>query len=127
MPKNESDEKMQILGMVEESKINAKEAMELMNALEQSQEDITLKSDIKWLKVRVKTRDEKDKVNVNIPISLVDVGLKLASTYAPNFKKSDLEKFDVESIIQAVQNGAEGNIVDVEDEENQTHVKVYVE
>ena len=127
MPKNESDEKMQILGMVEESKINAKEAMELMNALEQSQEDITLKSDVKWLKVRVKTRDEKDKVNVNIPISLVDVGLKLASAYAPNFKKSDLEKFDVESIIQAVQNGAEGNIVDVEDEENQTHVKVYVE
>ncbi len=127
MPKTESDEKMQILRMVEESKINAKEAMELMNALGRTQEDITLKNDAKWLKVRVKTLDNKDKVNVNIPISLVDVGLKLATAYAPNFKKSDLEKIDIESIIKAVQNGAEGKIVDVEDEENQTHVKVYVE
>lgn len=127
MPKSESEEKMQILKMVEESKINAKEAMELMNALERTQEDITRKNDAKWLKVRVKTMDDKDKVNVNIPISLVDVGLKLATAYAPNFKKSDLGKIDVESIIKAVQNGAEGKIVDVEDDENQTHVKLYVE
>ncbi len=127
MTKNVSDEKMQILEMVEEGKINAQEAMELMNALEGNQENITLKNDAKWLKVRVRTRDDKDKVNVNIPISLVDVGLRLATAYAPDLKKSDFNKIDVESIIEAVQNGAVGKIVDVEDEENQTKVKVYVE
>jgi hypothetical protein len=127
MPKNVSDEKMQILKMVEESKINAQEAMELMNALEGNQDNITPKNNGKWLKVRVKTMDDKDKVNVNIPISLVDVGLRLATAYAPDLKKSDFDQIDVESIIEAVQNGAEGKIVDVEDEENQTKVKVYVE
>ena len=127
MPKNVSDEKMQILKMVEESKINAQEAMELMSALEGNQDNIKPKNDAKWLKVRIKTKDDKDKVNVNIPISLVDVGLRLATAYAPDLKKSGFDKIDVESIIEAVQNGAEGKIVDVEDEENQTKVKVYVE
>ena len=127
MPKNVSDEKMQILKMVEESKINAKEAMELMDALEGNQHNIKPKNNAKWLKVRVRTMDNKDKVNVNIPISLVDVGLKLATSYAPNINKTDFDKIDVEAIAEAVQNGAEGEIVKVEDEENQTKVTVYVE
>ena len=127
MPKNVSDKKMQILKMIEESKINAQEAMELMNALEGNHENITQKNDAKWLKVRVRTKDDKDKVNVNIPISLVDVGLRLATIYAPDLKKSDLDQIDIKSIIEAVQNGADGKIVDVENEENQTKVKVYVE
>ena len=127
MTKNVSYEKVQILEMVEEGKINAQEAMELMNALEGNQENIKLKNDAKWLKVRVRTKDDKDKVNVNIPISLVNVGLRLATAYAPDLNQSDFNKIDVESIIEAVQNGAVGKIVDVEDEENQTKVKVYVE
>ena len=108
MPKSVLDEKMQILKMVEEGKINAQEAMELMNALEGNQDNIKPKNNAKWLKVRVKTMDDKDKVNVNIPISLVDVGLRLATAYAPDLKKSDSDQIDVESIIEAVQNGAEG-------------------
>ena len=127
MSKNLSDERIQILEMVEEGKINTAEAMELLNALNRNQEDIIPKKEAKWLKVRVKTMEDETKVNVNIPIALVDVGLKLAKTYDPKLKESGLDKINIDEILDAVKNGAEGKIVDVEDEESQTKVLVFVE
>ena len=127
MSKNVSEERMQILEMVEDGKITAAEAMELFAALERNDQEIVPKKDAKWLKVRVYTMDDKPKVNVNIPISLVDVGLKLAKTYDPKLKDSGFDNLDIEEIIEAIKNGAEGKIVDVIDEEEQTKIKVYVE
>jgi len=127
MSKNVSEERMQILEMDDDGKINAAEAMELLAALEWNEQEIIPKKDVKGLKVRVKTMEDQPKVTVNIPISLVDVGLKLAKTYDPKLKESGLEKINIEEILEAVKNGAEGKIVDVIDEENQTKVKVYVE
>ena len=127
MSKNVSEERIKILEMVEEGKIDASEAMELLSALERNQEEIVPKNDVKWLRVRVSTMENESKVNVNIPLALVDVGLKLAKTYDPKLKESGLDKIDIEEIMEAVKNGAEGKIVEVEDEENQTRVKVYVE
>jgi hypothetical protein len=127
MSKNVSEERIKILEMVEEGKIDASEAMELLSALERNQEEIVPKKNAKWLKVRVKTMENESKVNVNIPLALVDVGLKLAKTYDPKLKESGLDKIDIEEIMEAVKNGAEGKIVEVEDEENQTRVNVYVE
>jgi len=124
--KNVSEERMQILGMVEEGKINASEALELLDALERNQQEIR-PNDTKWIKVRVRNMDDTPKVNVNIPLSLVDVGLKLAKAYDPKLKESGIDQIDIEEVINAVKNGAEGKIVDVEDEENQTKVRVYVE
>lgn len=127
MSKKVIDERIQILGMVEEGKITSSEAMELLNALDENNEEIVPKKETKWLKVRVKTMDDETKVNVNIPIALVDVGLKLAKTYDPKLKESGLDKINIDEILEAVKNGAEGKIVDVEDEESQTKVMVYVE
>lgn len=52
---------------------------------------------------------------------------KLAKTFDPKLKESGIDKINIEEIIELVRDGAEGKIVDVEDEENQTKVKVYVE
>ena len=129
MMKNIAEERMQILKMIEEGKVSAAEGLELMNALEQSAnvEALVSKKPAKWLKVRVKTMEDKTKVRVNIPISLVDVGLKLGAAYAPQLKESGLDKIDMNEIIEAVKSGAEGKIVDIEDEDSQTKVEVYVE
>ena len=127
MSKNISEERMKILEMVEEGKLNTSEAMELLDALEGDEIEIKPKTDAKWLKIRVKTMDDNPKVNVNIPLSLVDVGLKLAKKFDPKLEQSGLDQIDLDEIIEAVKNGAEGKIVDVEDEENQTRVKIYVE
>ncbi|WP_321422720.1 hypothetical protein [uncultured Methanobacterium sp.] len=127
MSKNVSEEKIQILEMVEDGKISAAEATELLAALESNEEEIAPLKDVKWLKVRVYTLDDQPKVNVNIPISLVDVGLKLAKKYDPKFKDSGLDNIDLDEILDAIKNGAEGKIVDVIDDEEQTKIKVYVE
>ena len=127
MSKNVSEEKIQILEMVEDGKITAAEGTELLAALESNEEEIVPRKDVKWLKVRVYTMDDQPKVNVNIPISLVDVGLKLAKKYDPKFKDSGLDNIDLDEILNAIKNGAEGKIVDVIDDEEQTKIKVYVE
>lgn len=127
MSKNVSEEKIQILEMVEDGKITAAEGTELLATLETKEEEIVPRKDVKWLKVRVYTMDDQPKVNVNIPISLVDVGLKLAKKYDPKFKDSGLDNIDLDEILNAIKNGAEGKIVDVIDDEEQTKIKVYVE
>ncbi len=127
MHKNVSEEKIRILKMVEEGKINATEAMKLFDASERNCPENMPKKGAKWLKVRVRTMDDKPKVNVNIPLSLASVGLKLAKKFNPKLKESGLDSINIEDVMNEVRKGAAGKIVDVEDEENQTRVKVYVE
>ncbi len=127
--KNISEERMQILKMIEEGKISAQEGLELMNALDQgpAEESLIPSSRAKWLKVRVMTMDNRIKTKVNLPISLVDIGLKLGAAYAPQMKESGLDKIDIKAVMEAVKAGAEGKIVEVEDEERQEKIEVYVE
>ncbi len=67
-------------------------------------------------------KNDKVKVNVRLPLSLVGVGLRLGKKYSP-----EMEDIDIEEIVQAIQSGELGQIVDVEDEEDGEHVQVYVE
>jgi len=129
MIKNISEERMQILKMIEEGKLSAAEAMDLMNALEKdaADEELAPKKPAKWLKIRVKTMEDKTKVKLNIPISPVDVGLRLGAAYVTELKEAGLDQIDMKEVIEAVKNGAEGKIVDIEDEESQTKIEVYVE
>jgi len=118
------EEKLQILKMVEEGKITADEGVELLSALEERKEPIDIKN-AKWLRVRVNGRDGKQKVNVNIPISLIDIGLKIGTKYHGDLKEQ-LGGIDLEEIIKSVKDGAEGKLVEVEDE-NGDRVEVFVE
>ncbi|MEW6010125.1 MAG: hypothetical protein CIT03_06135 [Methanobacterium sp.] len=127
MSEDITDERMQILEMVEEGKINTKEGLELLDALEGNPEKNDSKKKAKWLRIRVRTMDDNPKVTVNIPLALVDVGFKLARKFDPKLDEEVLNQVDLDEIVEAVKNGAHGEIVDVDDEENQTKVKVYVE
>jgi hypothetical protein len=68
-------------------------------------------------------RTGKRKVNVNIPLGLVDVGIKMGAKFAP----AGLEGLDMQQIIAAIKQGGEGKIVDVEDEDGGEHVEVFIE
>ncbi len=128
-----AEERMQILRMVENRQITADEGARLLTALE----DKAGNGDLpvpppkpspgtrgRWLHVRVTDlKSGKRKVNVNIPLGLVDVGLKMGAKFAP----AGLEGLDMEQIMVAIKSGGEGKIVDVEDEEESEHVEVFVE
>lgn len=122
------EEKLQILKMIEEGKISSSEGLELMDALEkgEKEERIPAGQNAKWLRINVKDNN-KVKAKVNIPLSLVDVGLKIGSKFTPELKEAGLDKLDLNEILQAVKDGAQGKIVEVDDEENGAKVEVYVE
>ena len=123
-----SEEKLQILKMVEEKKITAAEAAELLEALENGSEDLQInkKMKAKWLRVKVLADDGEIKANVNIPLLLVDVGLKIGKKLEPKLK-DDLSGIDIEEILDLIKQGAEGKIIDVYDENSKINAEIYVE
>ncbi|NLI90964.1 MAG: hypothetical protein GX434_01800 [Peptococcaceae bacterium] len=123
------EEKLQILKMIEEGKISSSEGLELMDALDkgEKEERIPGGQQAKWLRIDVKADNNKTKAKVNIPLSLVDVGLKIGSKFTPELKEAGLDKLDLNEILQMVKDGAQGKIVEVDDEEHGTKVEVYVD
>ena len=61
-------------------------------------------------------------MNVRLPISLVNVGFKLGSQFAP-----EIEGVDFEELIRAANSGETGAFVDVYDEDDGEHVEVFLE
>ncbi len=121
-----SDERMKILKMIDEGKISAEEGAKLLTALSQSRKPsrkTTLRNTgagPRWLRVRVTDMvTGKSKATVNLPLGLVDAGLNIASQYAPDIAFDEL--------IEAINAGAEGKIIDVIDEEDGEHVEIYIE
>ena len=124
-----TEERMQILKMIEAKQITAEEGAKLLAALgdkgrAEAAPAPSASTTGKWFRVRVTdSRTGRRKVNVNIPLGLVDVGLKMGAKFAP----AGLEGLDVNQILSAIKNGGEGKVVDVEDEEDGEHVEVFIE
>ena len=121
-----SEERLQILKMVETGQITAEEAAELLAALEEAskREDSKQKEDApRWFRVRVTDmRTGKSKVNVNIPMGLAGIGMRMGAKFAP-----DMAGIDIDELMRNVREGSQGKIIDVENEEDGEHVEIYVE
>jgi hypothetical protein len=119
-----TEERLKILKMIEDGKITAEEGAQLLAALADSRRTQPLPAGgAKWFRVRVTdTATGKARVNVNLPMSLVNVGLKMSARFAPNL---DQEQLAV--IAEALKSGSLGKIVDVVDEEAGEHVEVFIE
>ncbi len=123
-----SEERMQILKMIEAGTISASDGAELLRALEQdksSQPSSPLKgsSEPRWFRVRVTdTKTGKNKVSVNIPMGLVNVGMKMGARFSP-----ELEGMDFDEIGELIKGGGQGKIMDVIDEEEGERVEIFVE
>lgn len=122
------EERMKILKMIEEGKISATEGAELLRALDKDKrskanEPLKGSSQAKWFRVRITdVATGKTKVNVNIPMGLVNVGMKMGARFAP-----EVEGVDFEELTSLVQGGAHGKVIDVIDNEEGEHVEIFVE
>jgi hypothetical protein len=121
-----SEERMRILKMIADKQITAEEGSKLLEALRMSDSEARDRSDptkSRWLRVRVTDRATgKTKVNVNIPVGLVDVGLKMGARFAP-----EMAGMDLQAIQAAVREGYQGRIVEVDDEEDNERVEIFIE
>lgn len=114
--------------MVQEGKLSADQAVELLEMLDKSEgsagnKPSTLNLAGRWLRVRVTdTNTGKLRVNVRLPLSVVSSGIKMGMKFAPQ-----VEGLDVNQLMQVIQSGEMGQIVDVVDEEDGEHVEVFVD
>jgi hypothetical protein len=120
---------MKILKMIEDGKLSAEEGTKLLAALSEKRAPTSTRvqgvpgAAPRWLRIRVTdVRTGRSKASVQIPLALVDAGMKIGAHFAP-----EVEGVNMSNVMDAVRSGMTGKIIDVTDEEDGEHVEIYVE
>jgi hypothetical protein len=124
------DEIARIIAMVQEGKIDSDEAGDLISALKSEPETRTESQSGylgRTLKIRIQS-DEKENVNVNVPLRLVKGLLKMGHGIASNIPqaKQYADDIDIDLLISAIDNEITGKIIDVKSDDGNI-VAVYIE
>jgi hypothetical protein len=124
-----AEERMKILKMVEEGKISAEDGAKLLTALNEGRKTAAapaagpLGGEARWFRVRVSDlASGKTTTTVNIPLGLVNAGIKMGARFAPDWDSGQME-----AITEALKSGASGKIIDVTDEDKGERVEIFVE
>jgi hypothetical protein len=125
-----TEERMKILRMIEEGKLTAEEGAKLLSALSESRTRAAPGGSLgrgaggaRWLRVRVTdVATGRSKATVQIPIGLMEAGMKIGAHFAP-----EVDGVDMNQLMDALRSGMTGKIVDVIDDEDGEHVEIFVE
>ncbi len=123
-----SEERMKILKMIEDGKLSAEEGTKLLSALSERRMPTPPRASgmpgaPRWLRIRVTdVRTGRSKASVQIPLALVDAGMKIGAHFAP-----EVEGVNMSNVMEALRSGVTGKIIDVTDDEDGEHVEIYVE
>jgi hypothetical protein len=119
-----TEERMQILEMLEAGQISAQEAANLLTAIGASTHVANGGGDhTGWFRVRVTdTHSGRTKVNVNIPTELVDLGLRIGAHFSPKIRDMGLGQ-----AVEDIRNGIRGRIMEVEDADGDERIEIFVE
>ena len=123
-----------VLDLLEEGKISKEEALELIEALKESgkqEGNVNEKQDVskrRLLRIYVE-KDGKKAVNVTLPLSLINFGLK---TFKATGKKTiNIEgqeiPFDIDEINKAINDpDFRGKIIDIDEPDKNAHVEIEI-
>lgn len=123
-----SEERLIVLKMIEEGKVSVEDGANLLSSLEgsvprRSPRPPAAPRDLRFLRVMVNDgRSRKLKVNVVLPMALVDAGLNIASNYIDE----DSEEHAA-ALIEAIRSGTTGKVLDYIAEDDGEHVQVFIE
>ncbi len=128
-----TEERMRILMMIQEGRISAAEGARLIEALEDLSEPATPTpppsrsfeggKKPRYLRVLVTDTDTgKARVNVRLPVSLINSGMRMGARFAP-----EIEGLEMEDLNAWLNSGEVGQIVDIFDEEDGEHIEVFLE
>ncbi|HOD04923.1 MAG TPA: hypothetical protein PKH92_07750 [Anaerolineaceae bacterium] len=131
------EERLKILQMLQEGKISAEQATQLLEALEGARTPVPPMPPVppepplpprvsgagRWLRVRVTDSDtNKVRVNLRLPLSVVESGLKMGMRFTP-----EIQDIDPQELMGILNSGQIGQVVDVYDEKDGEHVEVFIE
>jgi hypothetical protein len=126
-----AEERLKILRMIQDGKITAEEGAQLLSSLESGQAAgaetrraaNAARGPSRWFRVRVTDTDTgKTHVNLRLPVSLLHAGIKMGARFSP-----EVEGLDVNQLIETINSGAVGKVVDVFDDEDGEHVEIFIE
>ena len=129
-----NEERLKVLKMVQEGKITVDEATELLQSLDEApaksappppaaQPAGPSGSSKRWFRVRVTDGESgRVRVNVRLPVGVVNAGIKMGMKFAPQ-----MEGMDIEALSELINSGETGQIVDVYDDKDGEHVEVFIE
>jgi hypothetical protein len=127
-----SNERLKILKMVQERKISAEEGIELLDLISEKNpkgnasnpdSDTQARTAAQWFRVVVTdTQSGKTRVNVRLPVSLVNAGMKMGARFSPQ-----IDGLDRKQLVEFLQSGTTGKVIDVLDDDGGEHVEVYIE
>ncbi len=118
-------ERDKILQMIEAGQLSASEASRLLDAIG-SDRDFDRPADrarSRLVRVRVTdSRQNRTRVSVTIPVSLINVGLRLGARLAPQLSDSALAE-----LLRAIENGKTGRLLEWQDLEEGERIELFVE
>ncbi len=122
-----AEERMKILKMIEDGKVSAEDGAKLLAALSEGRQSAQGASRAasagRWLRIKVTDIvTGRSKAAVQIPLGLIDAGMKIGAHFAP-----EVEGVDLSHVMEAVRAGTTGKIIDVTDDEDGEHVEIYIE
>jgi hypothetical protein len=131
-----SEERMRILRMVQDGKITAEEASRLLEVLEglrkPAAEPTASPSTAgpfnpgkgpRWVRIQVTdTNSGRTRVNVRLPVSVVSAGMKMGARFSP-----EVQGLDSAQLMELINSGETGRVMDVFDENDGEHVEVFLE
>ena len=78
----------------------------------------------RWLKIRVSELSSgRNKVNISLPMGFVGFGLGIARRFGADFD----DEYKIDEMWSAIKQGERGVLVDVEDEEDDKHVQIFLD
>lgn len=115
-------ERLRILKLIEDGQVSAEEGAQLIDALGGPRERAR-PAVARTLRVRVTNlASHRQTINVTIPVSLVEVGLKLGARLAPRLAKTNPDE-----LMQAIETGATGRIFELQDLDEGERIEIFVE
>jgi hypothetical protein len=125
-----SPERLKIMKLVQDGKISAEEAIELLDMLPTRPEaekteavdaNPQQKSHPQWFRVVITdTITGKVRVNVKLPVSLINAGMKMGAKFSPN-----VNGIPQDQLAELIASGATGKVIDIVDEDE--HLEVFIE
>ncbi len=118
------EERVRILKMLEEGKISAEEAENLLSALEGGAKGKPSGKKLRWIRINVFDKEGgKQTMNASIPLSLASIAMKFVPLKVR--EKMESEGLDVDSIVEDIKAGVQdGKIVDIDEEAEKITISI---